>query len=191
MTYFIAGKHISDLVVIVDRYDDFPFYWFLMSLLCYFSFISIKGEFKKDKLNPQVEPLTFNNIKEFNDFKKSEKALGSKPFIWAIFTCLMAYPFWYLFGYVFNLIIGGCETCQIDKDWSYLILLYLIFVAPVISFKVSLKIMSSRLIKDGIITASSFKHMRSERKPGSRFSGSGQGSYGGDSGGDCGGGGGE
>jgi hypothetical protein len=188
MTYFPAGRNSPDLVNIVDRYDDFPFYWFLMSILCYFSFCSIKGEFKKGKNKPQIKPLTFNNIKEFNDFKKAEKALGSKPFIWAIFTCVMAYPVWYLFGYVFNFIIGGCETCQIDKDWSYLILLYLIFVAPVISFKVSLKTMSSRLIKDGIITASSFNHMRSGRKTASRFNGSSQGTYGADSGGDCGGG---
>jgi len=47
--------------------------------------------------------------------------------------------------------------------------------------------MSSRLINNGTITASSFTHMRSERNPGSRFSGSSGGGYGGDSGGDCGG----
>ncbi len=76
-------------------------------------------------------------------------------------------------------------------DWSNLILASSVILFPVIFYKLSFKIIFNRLINNGTITASSFKHMRSPRKANSKSDGSGNGGYSSDSGGDCGGGGGE
>ena len=172
-------------LVPINSYEDFSLYWHILSIVLYFGVITIKQAYIKKKAISK--PLTFKNINEYNNFKKAEKLLGFFPFVWAIAGFFIVFPLLYLFDYIFNLTMNSCAICVIDEDWSHLILFNSLFLFPIIFFKASLKIKSSSLINDGIITTSSFKHMRSEGKPGSRFSGSSGRGYGGDSGGDSGG----
>jgi hypothetical protein len=174
-----------DGLVLINRYDDFALYWHILSVVSYLGIYLIKQGYAKKKT--RSKPLTFKGINEYNNFKKAEKRLGFAPFAWGIAGFFIVFPLWYLVDYNFNSTMNDCNICLIDEGWSNLILFNSLFLFPIIFFKLSLKIMSSRLISDGKITSSSFKHMRSEGRPGSRFSSKGRGDYGGDSGGDCGG----
>ena len=188
-TYF-PKKHDSGFWDI-NRYDNFASYWVIISILSYFGIHFIKEALVKTKLKPKLNPLTFKNINEYNNFKSSEELLGTAPYIWGIVGVFIAFPFWYLVDYNFNLATNNCVICKIDEDWSNLILASSVILFPVIFYKLSFKIIFNRLIKNGTITASSFKHMRPLYKANSKSQNSGNGGYSSDSGGDCGGGGGE
>jgi glycopeptide antibiotics resistance protein len=129
-TFWWASRNDPNLFLIFDRNDNFSFYWSLMSILCVCTFYAIKSTFEKDKPKPKIEPLTFKDITEYNNFKKHEKSLSSKPWLWSTFSIFMLFPFWY----VFNLIT---VDYQIDKDWIELIIFYSICLIPVVTFKLS------------------------------------------------------
>jgi hypothetical protein len=189
ITYF-PRKHDSGFWDI-NRYDDFASYWVIISILFYFGINSIKEAFVKTKQNSKLTPLNFKDINEYNNFKSAEKLLGTAPYIWGMAGVFIAFPFWYLVDYNFNLTTNNCAICKIDEDWSNLILASSMILFPVIFYKLSSKIIFNRLINNGTITASSFKHMRSPRKATSKSDRSGNEGYNSDSSGDCGGGGGE
>lgn len=189
VTYF-PKKHDAGFWDI-DRYDDFTSYWVIISVLSYFGVHCIKEALVKAQLKPKLEPLTFKDINEYNNFKKIEKLLGTAPYIWAIVGFFMAFPFWYLVDFNFNLATNHCRICKIDEDWSNLILASAMILFPVIFYKLSFNIMFKRFINNGAITVNSFKHMRSQSAAGSKSASSDSAGYSSDSGGDCGGGGGE
>jgi len=189
ITYF-PKKHDSGFWDI-NRYDDFASYWIIISILLCFGIHSIKEALAKPKLNPKLEPLTFKDINEYNNFKNAEKVLGTSPYIWGIVGIFMAFPFWYLIDYNFNLATNNCVICKIDEDWSNLILASSVILFPVIFYKLSFKIIFNRFINNGTITRSNFKHMRSPYKGKSKSDGLGCVGNSSDSSGDCGGGGGE
>ncbi len=191
--YFFGHRH-GPTFILIDRYDNSIFYWFLILIALYLGVTRlISAVLTKETV--ELEPLTFKNISEYNNFKESEKLLRFVPFVGAAVGFFLAFLFWYVVNYNFNLEMNNCGLCQIDEDLSNLILVSSIILFPIILFKLFFKIMCSRLVNRGAVTPESIKYMRGRDRSESSFNNSNNsngysGGSGGDSGGSCGDGGG-
>jgi uncharacterized membrane protein YgcG len=157
--YFFGPPKRDPTFILIDRYDNSIFYWFLIVIALYLGVkMLIAAVLTKETV--VLEPLTFKNINEYNNFKESEKSLRFVPFVGAAVGFFLAFIFWYIVNYNFNVEMNNCGLCQIDEDLSNLTLVSSIILFPIIFFKLFFKIMCSRLVNSGAITSENIKYMR-------------------------------
>jgi hypothetical protein len=147
---------------VFNPYDNFTEYWIALSFVFYFGIkYLVKGLIDKQK--DYLEPLSFSNKEEYNNFKIAEKSLRSLPYIYLIIGFVCAFPFGFLAAYVLNVNISdldNCIKCQGNGDWWTLVFFSSMILLPIIFFKLSFKIKSKILIKNGVVSKSNLKHMR-------------------------------
>ena len=134
--YALGAEHKNDLHIIeIDRYDYFAMYWITTSISLYAAFFFIKKYLSKKQ--PELKKIIFKDIHEYRAFQKVDKSLSSITLIWGMVGLIAAYPFWYLIGSLYNLLTQECGICQLDDDWTSLILGILVVSLPIIFYRVA------------------------------------------------------